>query len=87
LNRPSHYEKTAILEISDESPDAGAIFSFKRCVRVRSEEMVIDVVDNRGVTSITVELKARFKEFDVAKMATASLTRDGLADHVNRVCT
>ncbi len=42
--------------------------------------MMIDVVDNRGVTSMAVELKARFQEFDDVRMATASLTRDGLAE-------
>ena len=42
--------------------------------------MVIDVVDNRGVTSMAGELKAGLKEFNVARMATASLTRGGLAD-------
>jgi HKD family nuclease len=42
--------------------------------------MMIDVVDNRGVTSMAVELKARFQEFDDVRMATASLTREGLAE-------
>jgi len=41
---------------------------------------MIDVVDNRGVTSMAGELETRFREFDVARLATASLTRDGLAE-------
>ena len=42
--------------------------------------MVIDVVDNRGVTSMVVDLKTCLREFNVARMATASLTRGALAD-------
>jgi len=42
--------------------------------------MLIDVVDNRGVTSMAAELEKRFREAGVARLATASLTRDGLAE-------
>jgi len=42
--------------------------------------MMVDVVDNRGVTSMAGELKTCFREFAVARLATASLTRDGLAE-------
>jgi len=40
--------------------------------------MVIDVVDNRGVTSMAAELVEGFKHCSAARLSTASLTRDGL---------
>jgi HKD family nuclease len=42
--------------------------------------MVIDVVDNRGVTSMAAELETCFRKFRVARLATASLTREGLIE-------
>jgi len=42
--------------------------------------MMIDVVDNRGVTCMATEIKTRLREFNMVRMATASLTRGGLAD-------
>jgi HKD family nuclease len=42
--------------------------------------MLIDVVDNSGVSSMAGELENCFKKFNVARIATASLTRGGLAE-------
>jgi hypothetical protein len=42
--------------------------------------MLIDIVDNRGMASMAGELKTNLNRFGVAKLATASLTRDGLAE-------
>jgi HKD family nuclease len=42
--------------------------------------MVIDIVDNSGVTSMASELENCFSQFRVARIATASLTREGLTE-------
>jgi hypothetical protein len=41
--------------------------------------MVIEVVDNHGVTNMSAELTRGLANCTTARLATASLTRDGMA--------
>jgi hypothetical protein len=48
--------------------------------------MLINVVDNSGVSSMAAELADRLASCSVARLATASLTRGGLSE-LQRVIT